>query len=921
MDKKLIVDIDNIEIKSKKSKVKNSYDDLEKNIELLPKVLKYFKYIHVERLKIDGNEFTISMNDKAIYLDNKFINISSKIDFSSHQVVFDLYSLYLKDIKLMFDGKLKVDYFNEKLDHFGRYYYQDLEGELKLEMTPKIANFYLNSESFKSLKFLKKFFRLSSEAEAWMYDNVKGNLRLEEFYGKVDLVKEKIIEKSLQGKATIDKAKIRFHKDVKTVDTKKINVVYKKDTLSFDLVEPKYDGIDLKGSNVVINNLTSEQQGEVVVNIKANAKLDDRVLEILKAYEINLPLFQKTGLTNADLTLNIPYLLSKEMSTNGLFIVNKADVNINDFSFYTNKANVYLNGSIVKVKDSHFKIDKLLDSKINIDIDTNTLKAKGNALINSFEIKTEEKDIVNFSGIKSALELDFNEDTSIKLNDLNTDIKIADYIYVDISKLSSIYKSSQLLKDLSVKSGNLSLKIKDENDLSFKGKISGLNFPIAKNGKDINSLNINGFIKNDYTKVITKNKDILVEIKDKDLSINLNDLDLIINTKESGNDVIPEMNVSGKNITLRLDDEIYFIVNGNANISDKKLTFEGLLDKLDLPILKDGKKVEKLNISGNLVGDILSINTKDEKIKIKYFGKEKLEIFMDAYDLAFNTSDKSGEDVDEIDLKTKNSNLILNEKYKFLSDTYELRLRKDSKFFHLAHGKTDITFKENKEGKVDIYANDISDKLINSIFGKEIFKGGKLMLLANGDKSKLKGKMILTNVKIDDLAIINNLLLFIHSSPALVNPLLAVPTVVGLASNKGFNLTGYKVSDGVLEFTYDRDANILNIDKLVTLGNGIDFEGSGKVDINTLNLESSVKMIFFKDYSKIVGSIPVVNYVLLGKNKRVSTQVNIFGPLNNPKLSTNLTKDAFSVPLNIGKRILSSPLKLFDFINDSKDKK
>jgi hypothetical protein len=74
-------------------------------------------------------------------------------------------------------------------------------------------------------------------------------------------------------------------------------------------------------------------------------------------------------------------------------------------------------------------------------------------------------------------------------------------------------------------------------------------------------------------------------------------------------------------------------------------------------------------------------------------------------------------------------------------------------------------------------------------------------------------------------------------------------------------------------------------------------------------------MIFLKDYSKIVGAIPIVNYVLLGDNNRVETQVDVFGPLNNPKISTNLTKDTFSVPVNIAKRLLQSPAKLLDFLN------
>ena len=68
--------------------------------------------------------------------------------------------------------------------------------------------------------------------------------------------------------------------------------------------------------------------------------------------------------------------------------------------------------------------------------------------------------------------------------------------------------------------------------------------------------------------------------------------------------------------------------------------------------------------------------------------------------------------------------------------------------------------------------------------------------------------------------------------------------------------------------------------------------------------------------------IPVVIYVLLGDKNRVETLVDINGDLDNPTITTNLTKDAFSVPMNIGKRILNSPSMLLDFIrgNDTESK-
>jgi len=916
-DKKLIVDIENIEIKSKKSNVNNSYEDLKKNIELLPTILKFFKQIDVRRLKIDGNEFTIALNEESLYLDNKFINVSSNLDFLSNEVIFDLYSLYLKDIDLMLTGKVKVDYFNEKLDLLGQYHYQDLQGDVTLDINEKLANFSLNSQEFESLKFLKKFFRLSKVAESWMYDNVQGKLQLKEFYGSFDLEKNKIIEKSLYGQAVIKDAEIKFHKDVKKIDTKQIDVFFEDNKLTLNLIEPVFENIKIDGSYVHINDIASSKNGNIVVNIEAKkAKLDDRILNILNAYNINLPIVQKIGTTDATVKLIIPYAKNKKMDIKGKFILSKSDILLQEFPFSITKAIVILDNSKVTISNADIKYKNMIHANLDFVINTNTSSAKGNVLIKSFLIEDKTDKIVHITNKKSPLFFSYKDNVNIKLDAINTDIKISDFLYVDIDKLSSIYKYSNLLKKIGIKNGDLSLKIKDENNISFTSSINGLDFPIESNSKKITALEVKGLIKDDYVKVNSLDNNIKVEIKNKEIFLFLNNTDVVINTKESSNKELPLLNINAKNLKFKIDNDVYNLKTAKAILKPKLISFSADVKNLDLPILKDGKKVSTLNIKGDYSKNSLNIETLDKKIILKYSENNKAEIKVDSYDVLVNTNNEDESKINDLNINGMNSNIIINDKFKFLADSFTLRLRDHNKYFHLNHKKTDFTFKESKDKQIDIFANDISDEFINAIFNKQILKGNNIQFLAKGTPASIKGKMILKDVKIEDLAILNNLLLFINTSPALINPLLAIPSVVGMATTGGFNLTGYRVIDGVLEFDYHQDKKLLDFTRVVTVGNGIDFDGLGTVDLNTGTIKSTINLIFLKDYSKIVGAIPIVNYVLLGKDKRVETKVNIFGPLENPKISTNLTKDAFSVPLNIAKRVLTSPSEFVDFLKN-----
>jgi hypothetical protein len=921
IDKKLILNIENVEYKSKKSKSKSSFDDLKNNISLLPKVLKLFESINIERIKIDDNEFKIILDNEILYLDNKFINISSKIDTSSNQVVFDLYSLYLKDLELLFDGKIKVDYFNEKLNYYGKFYYQDIESNLNIEMTKKLARFYLVSNHFKSLKFLKKFITLPSIAEEWMYDNVEGDLKLQDFYGEFDLEKNQIIEDSLQGNAQIEAAKIRFNKNLDIVNTKSLDISFKNDKLHLNLIEPIYKDKKLDGSYVTIHNLTSAKNGEVELNIKTNSKLDKDVLDILKAYKINLPLVQKTGNTDAYLSLIFPYEAEKHMTTKGIFLVSDADIFINNFAFSSKNAEVILDGTNVEIKNADFKHKNMIDANINLIIDTKTLKSKGTADIKSFLINKEDgEDIVHIQNKKTPISLNFNKEVTIELKDLDTNIKISDLVYVDIKNLSKIYPYSKLLRDTSIKEGNISLAIKDDKNITFNAYIKGLEYPIQKDEKAVENLDITGVIQDKNILISSIDGNIKLEIKN-DLNIFLKNLDVVINSEDQNNKFSKNMNINLENSQLKIDDSIYQIKNAKINIIKDQINFDGTVTNLDIPLKKDNKSVQELTLSGIYKSDLttLSSNNKDLILELK---KDSLSLKVHGYDVLYSSLNEKTdkESYKYFKVEGKNSNIIINNKYKFLADNYEINITDDNKYIHLKHKKTDITIKESKEKKLDIFANDLSDEFINAIFDKKIFKGGNMLLLANGNIDDLNGKFILDDSNIEDLAILNNLLIFIHTSPGLINPLLAIPSVIGMATTSGFNLTAYKVVNGSIEFNYNKSKELLDIKKLLAIGNGIDFDGKGKVDLNNLTLQSDIKLVFLKDYSSIVGMIPVVNYVLLGDNNRVETHVNIFGDLSNPKISTNLTKDAFSVPLNIVKRIWTSPSVLLDFISGKETK-
>uniref|UniRef100_UPI0018DF9534 YhdP family protein n=1 Tax=Aliarcobacter butzleri TaxID=28197 RepID=UPI0018DF9534 len=435
-----------------------------------------------------------------------------------------------------------------------------------------------------------------------------------------------------------------------------------------------------------------------------------------------------------------------------------------------------------------------------------------------------------------------------------------------------------------------------------------------KNEEQVNNIDLKGSIKDKNVEISALNEDIKLIINDE-TNLYLKDLKLFVDTKMSTKDLEENINLYLDNCELNLDNKDYKIKDANVVIENGDINFEATIKDLDIPLKKDGKTLEEIQLIGNYKSDDLKIYTKKQDL-ILFLDKDNLSLYLEEYDVSYYTEDEESiSKYKKIDIIGKNSNIVINDEFEVVSDDYELRVRPDNKFAYIKYGDTQVVFRDTN-GKLELYAVDISADFLNKISNRSIFLGGKVHFFATGNINDLHGKVVLKNSSIANLSILNNILLFIQTSPAIINPFLAIPSVVGLATNPGFNLLTYKISDGDLEFNYSKDKGLINIVKLNTVGNGIDFEGKGDIDLTNSNINFNMNLIFFKDYANIVGAIPVLNYIILGDENRVETKININGSLDNPTIATNLTTDTFNIPSNIVKRVINSPVRFFDNINN-----
>ena len=914
LDKKLIVDAQEIAI-VKQSNVENSLDNIKKDVYKIPLYLEYFEKIHVEKLLIDGNEFIIDINDDIFFVDNKFINISAKPIFDKKRISLQLYSLYLKDKKILLTGDVLIDYNKEEMLFNGKYNRKNLDGNLVFKADTNYFDFSINSNSVDNIHFVKEFVSLDETVEQWMYDNVLGTYKLDTLTGRFSTRNFQPLPKSFKGEATVSKGKIKFHSDLDYVNTDKITVRFENDKLYFDLKNPKYKDISIDGSAVVIHNIT-EDGSNIDINILSKSILNNDVLNIIEAYGAKLPIKQLDGMTDAKLQINVDFQTSV-VRTNGAFETKQATFRLNELEFMAKNAKVTLNDNLVHIKESEVHYKDNLVADLDLLINTTTSSAIGNTKIISFNIKSDEQEILNLKDRKSSLSVDFSEDLKVILDNLDTSVHVRDKsIDVNIQNLETLYGQSGLLQELKANYGELFLSIITFDNILFKADVFKLDLPIKREGEFITSLNVEGSVVNGLTQAHTKDDKILLHMTDQLIDLELNDTDVLFDAKTSGlNQVKQNLKILLKNSKININDNYNFDVdNFNIMKNSKGLFLDGEIYNLDLPLLENGKKLEKLSVKGDYRSNILNVNTKDEKISIKVNENEQVVVTLNGVDIKYDSSSNDNLDDKNIILNGVDSSIIINDKYTLLSDKYNLVLYKNKISFDSFYKESLLNLKQDESGLKKVKGSNLSSELINTFLATELITGGKVNIESSGFKDNLSGHIILTDNKVKNLAFLTNLLLFLNTSPVLINPLFVIPTAIDLATNKGGSTDGYVIKNGTIDFEYDLDKDIFNATKIVTKGATVDFDGNAVLDFNKQIITSSMNVGFLKSYTNLVKEIPVVGYILLGEDEKVTTKVEISGNLSDPEYKTNLLKDGASLPVDVLRRILNLPKKALDAI-------
>jgi len=254
----------------------------------------------------------------------------------------------------------------------------------------------------------------------------------------------------------------------------------------------------------------------------------------------------------------------------------------------------------------------------------------------------------------------------------------------------------------------------------------------------------------------------------------------------------------------------------------------------------------------------------------------------------------------DIEFEAKGSNLILND----FNATLNLlaysgqsaggTVRFDAK---PAHGNLSL-IKSNK--KFEISANDIRGEFINSIFNIKSFEGGSFKLRVLGKSTDdFKGEARLIGATLKDYTFYNQLLTFLNSVPSLL-----------VFKTPDFGADGYPVKFGKILF--EKKADTLKFLAIELESSSADIGGHGTINLATKEIDVDLELKLLKDASSIIDKIPLVNQIVLGKDRTLSTVIKVRGTLQKPQYSTQILQDALLSPFKIIRNVLEAPFLIFE---------
>ena len=322
--------------------------------------------------------------------------------------------------------------------------------------------------------------------------------------------------------------------------------------------------------------------------------------------------------------------------------------------------------------------------------------------------------------------------------------------------------------------------------------------------------------------------------------------------------------------------------------------------KFDMPFLdKNGSKYENDDLKILVSKAGVKVDSASKKLGLDI--KEKaINVKTQDLDLLVLDDNETSEQSTPLELLARNGNIILKDLNKTLPFTSFSAEKKGKSISLNGLAQQGRVGYFNDEKSINLDATDISGEFINDLFGIKSFEGGKFRLKLLGENSKnFKAEVRFFDTFLKDYIFYQRLLSFLNSVPSLLS-----------FKTPDFNDKGFTVKNGKILLT--RNGDMIEFLAIEMIGTSADIGGRGTIDLKSKKINIDLELKLLKDASSIIDKIPLVNQIILGKDRSLSTVIAIRGMTEKPEYSTQILQDALLSPLKIIRNVIQAPFLIFE---------
>ena len=305
---------------------------------------------------------------------------------------------------------------------------------------------------------------------------------------------------------------------------------------------------------------------------------------------------------------------------------------------------------------------------------------------------------------------------------------------------------------------------------------------------------------------------------------------------------------------------------------------------------------------GQVTNKAFIVNAFNDRLKIN-LGKSLINVSRLNIDLKAFFKAKEQKKYSKSKTKTMAKKLTINGKksklrygdYTLVTDHYKIVLSPNGNIDARGSLKGDKVKLIKKRKNITIEAIRVHDTLLHPMINFKGLQNGRYTFKSYGDPDKvMHGKIIIEGGVMKGFKAYNNTLAFINTLPALAT-----------LHSPGYSKKGFTIKNGVAK--YRKIGDKIFFDSIHIEGTSANFVGEGMIDLKKQTINMNIAIQTAREFGKVVGSVPILGYILMGDDKSMTVGLKISGPLSKPVVKTSATKEILKLPLDLIKRTLKAP--------------